>query len=453
MAQGELRPRRHRLRPLASVAGALAALGALLAGAPAATADPATQPVTSWLRQHAVPLRTVDPSAPLGDLAPLQHSVGSTEIIGLGESVHGAAQETALKFRTLRLLVERMGFRSVAWEEDWTTGLRINDYVHGRTADLDTVVHRMTGQWQSRQTADLLRWLRHYNAEHADKVQFVGVEYYYTGPEAYHAVEADVARLAPGRLAELRPHLDAIRPTTATMPEWVTRYMDVTDKQPYIHHAHQVYRLVADLPHPVGDRVHALALHHARQIVSFYEHYDLAINDQNIYRDAHAAQNLRWWQRWTGHKVAWWAASPHTANAPDLRIAVPPGPDFRYPTAGSYLRRWYGHRYLSIGFTFDHGTVGLLPAESFPMPPAAADWFEHPFVGVRYDQFAVDLRAPAPPPVRRWLEAPIITRGLPQAGPDSTISGGTAAQWFDLIVHTQQVTPLDAVAPAEGPRK
>jgi hypothetical protein len=185
------------------------------------------------------------------------------------------------------------------------------------------------------------------------------------------------------------------------MPEYVDQYMGVTDKQPYIRHAHEVYRLVAGLPHPAGDRAHALALHHARQIVSFYEHYDLPINDQNIYRDAHAAQNLRWWRQWTGDKVAWWAAGAHTANAPDLRIAVPPGPDWRYPTAGSYLRRWYGHRYRSIGFTFDHGTVGLAPAETFAMPPAAADWFEHPFAGIGHDQFAVDLRAPVPPPVRR----------------------------------------------------
>jgi hypothetical protein len=44
--------------------------------------------------------------------------------------------------------------------------------------------------------------------------------------------------------------------------------------------------------------------------------------------------------------------------------------------------------------------------------------------------------------VRRWLEAPIRTRGLPDRGPDSTMSGGTLAQWFDVIVHRQEVTPV-----------
>ena len=443
-------PRRRRLRLLVGAAGVLAALGGSLIAAPAAPAGPGTQPVTSWASRHAVPLRTLDPDAPLDDLAPLQRSIGGATVVGLGESVHGAAEQTALKVRTLRLHVERMGFRTLAWEEDWTTGTLLNDYIQGRRADLGAILRRMTGQWQSRQTADLLRWLRGYNAAHAGRVRFFGAEYYYTGPEAYDAVDAYVARVAPDRLAELRSRRDAIRPDTATMQEWVDNYIAEKNKQPFVQAAHEVYRLVAGIPHPAGDRAHALALHNARQIVSFYEHYDLPFNDQNVYREAHAAANLRWWQRFSGDKIAWWAASAHTANAPDLFIAAPPSDGFRYPTAGSYLRQWYGHRYLSVGFTFDHGTVGLQPNETVPMPPANAPWFEHPFAGVGHDQFAVDLRAPAPSPVRRWLDAPIVTRGLPQAGPDSTITGGTLRQWFDMVVHVQAVTPLDAAAPAAG---
>lgn len=59
-------------------------------------------------------LATVDPAAPLGDLTPLRRAIGDAEIVGLGESTHGAAEEETLKHRTLRLLIERMGFRSVA---------------------------------------------------------------------------------------------------------------------------------------------------------------------------------------------------------------------------------------------------------------------------------------------------------------------------------------------------
>jgi erythromycin esterase-like protein len=419
-------------------------VGVMLAGTLTAHARARTDPVTGWVRHHAVPLDTVDPAAPLGDLAPLRRAIGDAEIVGLGESTHGAAEEETLKHRTLRLLVEDMGFRSVAWEEDWTTGLQINEYIRTGRGDLDALMAQMSPQWQSRPVAHVLGWLRDYNAGHADKVRFVGVEYYLLRALAYDAVDAYVAKTAPERLAELRRHLRVIRPSTANMFAYIQWYLSVPDKAPYLRHARRVYALVKGLPHRPGDRAHALALHHARQIVSFYVHYRLPqppASDSLVYRDAHAAQNLRWWRRYSGDKVAYWGASAHTANAPRLRIVVPPGPDWRYATAGSYLRRWYGPRYRSIGFTFDHGTVSLGPGATVTLPPPAPGWFERPFGRVALDQFAVDLHTPAPAPVRRWLEAPIKTRGLPDGGPDSSMAGGSLAQWFDVIVHRQELTP------------
>jgi len=416
----------------------------VLAGSLTVPAQARPQPVTGWIRHHAAPLDTVDPAAPLRDLTSLRPAIGDAEIVGLGESTHGAAEEETLKHRTLRLLVERMGFRSVAWEEDWTTGLQINEYIRTGRGDLDALMAQMSPQWQSRQVADVLTWLRDYNAGRTDKVRFVGVEYYLLRALAYDAVDAHVAKTAPERLAELRRHLRVIRPSTANMFAYIQWYLSVPDKAPYLRHARRVYALVKGLPHRPGDRAHALALHHARQIVSFYEHYSLPqppASDSLVYRDAHAAQNLRWWRRYSGDKVAYWGASAHTANAPRLRIVVPPGPDWRYATAGSYLRRWYGPRYRSIGFTFDHGTVSLGPGATVTLPPPAPGWFERPFGRVGLDQFAVDLHTPAPAPVRRWLEAPIRTRGLPDGGPDSYMAGGSLAQWFDVIVHRQELAP------------
>ena len=428
------------LRLLAPVVGVMVAL----AGTLTAHARIPQQPVTGWIRHNAAALKTVDPAAPLDDLAPLRRSIGDAEIVGLGEPVHGAAEEEILKLRILRLLVERMGFRSIAWEEDWTTGLQINKYIRTGQGNLGALMRQMSPQWQSRQVAAALRWLRDYNAGQAGKVQFVGVEYYLTQRLAYDAVDAYVAKVTPQRSAGLRRHLQVIRPATANIFGHVQWYLSVADKRPYIRHARQVYELVRGLPHPPGDRAHALALHHARQIVSFYVHYSLPqppASDSLVYRDAHAAENLRWWRHFSGDKVIYWAASAHTANAPRLRIAAPPGPDWHCPTAGSYLHRWYGQRYRSIGFTFDHGTVSLGPEGTVTLPPPAPDWFERPLGQVGPGQFALDLRTPAPSPVRSWLRAPIKTRGLADRGPSSYLAGGTLAQWFDVIIHRQELTP------------
>jgi Erythromycin esterase len=112
-------------------------------------------------------------------------------------------------------------------------------------------------------------------------------------------------------------------------------------------------QLVKAVPHGPGDRGHALALQHARQIVAFYEYYTL---DQPNYGDQKLAQNLRWWRRHTGDKVVFWAANVHTANARRLVATIPPDV-LEFKAAGAYLREHYGSRYAPIGFTFDHGAV------------------------------------------------------------------------------------------------
>jgi erythromycin esterase len=43
--------------------------------------------------------------------------------------------------------------------------------------------------------------------------------------------------------------------------------------------------------------------------------------------------------------------------------------------------------------------------------------------------------------VLRWLHSPINTRGFPDRGPGSYMAGGTLAQWFDVIIHRQKLTP------------
>ena len=406
-----------------------------------------SQPVTSWVQRHAEPLDSVDPARPLDDLRPLASSVGSAEVVGLGEAVHGASELLSMRHRALRFLVEEMGFRTVAWEEQWTTGVKVDEYIRTGVGDLDSLIRQMSSQWQWHEVRDVLEWLRSYNTTHADQVRFVGVEYYLTWLPAYDAVESYVRETAPDRLPELLDLWAVVKPDVeeaSTPEEHYQWYSAVADKSPYIDAAHAARTLIESVAHAPGDRAHDLALHNMNQIVAFYEHYAMEFDEQLVYRDARAAENLLWWRdRHPDHRIAYWAASPHTANAPELRLVTPWG-NWEYPSAGSHLRERLGEDYLSVGFTFDHGAVHGANGP-VALPPAEDHWFEHPLRDVRYEEFLVDLRHAAPPPVRAWLDGPITTRGLPDAGPDAYTDGGTLQQWFDVLVHRQ------AVSPAHGP--
>jgi erythromycin esterase len=413
------------------------ATGLVLTVGVAPAAQAAGSPsVGDWLRRQAAPITSIDPAAPLGDLAVLRPMVGDARVVGLGESTHGAREEILLKHRTLRYLVEELGFRSIAWEEDWTVGLEVDRYVRG-AGELEPVLAKMATTWRNREIAAVLRWLRDYNAGRADKVRFVGVEFFATGHAAYDAVAAHVAEVAPERLPAMERHLRALRPDTADIGRHVQWYYGATDKRPYVRHARQLYELVERLPR------HDRALHHARQILSFYEYF--ASEDMAGYRDRHAAANLRWWRARTGDRIAYWAATPHTANAPGLTIVTPSGPALRFDAAGSYLRRWYGRQYTSIGFTFDRGTLNDAAGRPARVPSPPRRWADSAFGAVKPPQFAVDLRGETPPAVRAWAQGPARVRVVgdydPAAPAKHYMSGGSLAQWFDVIIHRQVVSP------------
>jgi erythromycin esterase len=336
--------------------------------------------------------------------------------------------------------VEDLGYRTIAWEEDWSLGLQINHYLRTGEGDLTALVNRMSTAWRSAEITGVLRWIRAWNARHRDDVTFVGVEAYATRPMVYDLVAAYLAERAPALLAEARTHLKPLTPKTDDMKAHVDWYWHgVSDKAPYVQHARDLYELVSSVTHRPGDREHELHLQHTRQIVGFYEQF--ADANPFAYRDAHAAKNLRWTQRSLGGKVAYWAASGHTVDGPELRLTQAQYPAVEFASVGSFLRDWYAHRYLSVGFTLDRGTV-VSEEQVVTMPPAAPDWLEAPFANVPSEQFTLDLREPAPRQVRQWLHAPTRTRGIPEDGHESYVAGGTPAQWFDVIVHRQVVSPV-----------
>jgi erythromycin esterase len=366
-------------------------------------------------------------------------------IVGLGESTHGAHEQFTLKHRIVRLLVEQLGFRSFAMEEDWATGIQLNRYVLTGQGDPTELVKGMGAPWSTGEVQAVLEWLRAWNTRHRDKVQFVGTDVFDTRPGVYDAVTSYVQQTAPQRLADLEEHFQVIRPTR---PDWVFFFTQVPDQQRYVEHARQAYQLVASIPHAAGDRAYRLAVQHARQIVAFYEYYTLGDPD---YRDREIAHNLVWWRRYNGDKVVYWAANVHTANAPRLTATLPPQV-LEFKAAGAYLRERYGSRYRSIGMTFDHGAVnsgwGAPPftISPFQVPPPPDGFTERPLGGVDLPQYLLDLRTPAPPAVRSWLHDPATIRVIgatydPSNHAAHYMTGGSLAEWFDLIVHCQAVTP------------
>lgn len=153
------------------------------------------------------------------------------------------------------------------------------------------------------------------------------------------------------------------------------------------------------------------------------------------------AENTLDWQQRTGHKVVYWGGIAHTMNG--QRRTVAPGQTQR--NGGARLRGRFGAGYVSVGLLFDRANPPL------PVPGAPAEFVEAPLRDAGADAYLLDLREAAtdPPParpVRDWLHGPAKTRLVgpgyqPEHDAEHYISGGSLAEWFDLLGYVREVNP------------
>ena len=423
-----------------------------------------TEEIASWVTARAIPLQPAK-TIPLhdGGLAPVAELARDALVTGIGGSTYGAHEQFTLTARIIELLVSELGYRTVATEDDWDVALPIDAYLRTGDGDLGALVASSGVPWQVAEIRATLDWLRQWNVSHAspeDQVRYVGVGVIDTRPEVYHAITGYLEGVAPDAAGELERHFAVLRPTRPDHVRWFI--MEVSDKERYCEHARDVVALLAGLP-AADAHEHELMLQHARQIQAFYEHYTFHLVDDG-YRDEQMAVNLCWWQRYTGHRIAYWSTIAHSARAPDLAIAVPPRGELRFAATGSHLHRAYGPGYVSVGLTYNSGTVNTgwafppFTRQPVPTPAQPHPFAEYPLARVSVPEFAIDLRNAGEPGglpagVREWLHGPARTRIIGSIydqqlpADEFCMAGGTLAEWFDVLIHQDKVTPTRDLEP------
>jgi erythromycin esterase len=234
-------------RSVLGVTAATVVTGVVAEPSWAGVAPASDEAVVSWIDRHAVPLPRVDAGGSVGDLQPLRGIVHDAKVLGLGESAHGTHEQFTLKHRAARFLVERMCFRTLAWEENWGSGVAIDRYVVRGEGDPRSLVADMSSVWRSREMLHLVRWMHAYNVTHENKVRFVGTDLTELRQLLFDEIVEYVRDVAPQRLDELASHLGPIR-LRGTPEQHIGWYFQQPDKQPYIDHARAVYELVLGLP-------------------------------------------------------------------------------------------------------------------------------------------------------------------------------------------------------------
>lgn len=455
-------PERSRHRNRWRVSGLIVA-GAMALGLAGVAAGPslATQAQRSagddrvtWLNRHATPLATTDPGKPVDDLAGLRGIARDARIVGLGESTHGSAEQFRVKHRAVRFLVERMGYRSIAFEEDFASGVAIDRYIVTGVGDPRALIMATGSIWATEEMLDLVRWLRAYNTRRpaSDQVRFLGSDLHQIRQLSFDEIRSYTQCAAPGRLDELDRISYPIRMRGSASWEQMQWYGEQTDKQPYIDSARQLVAFVRGLPAKRCALAHDVAVQHAAVIAGWYEFYGLEPTQSANIRERFIADSVTWWQTRTGHRTAYWAANLHTTASPDVTRSEPPAPPVTRPAvAGTHLRNHYGRSYVAIAIVFHEGQVLTgWGSEQGPQPhhvgPPGPELTDHTLGQARHPDYLINLHAPAPDSVRDWLTGPARMTGIPSRynKEDSTgleMTFGSLAGGFDAIFHIRNVTP------------
>jgi erythromycin esterase-like protein len=93
---------------------------------PDQTQPPAPSAVEDWIRTHAVHLNTVEPDSDFSDIKLILNSIGSAQLVCLGEATHGTREFFKLKHRVLEFLVTQKGFTVFGIEAAFPESFDIN---------------------------------------------------------------------------------------------------------------------------------------------------------------------------------------------------------------------------------------------------------------------------------------------------------------------------------------
>ncbi|MQA95995.1 MAG: hypothetical protein GEV11_15570 [Streptosporangiales bacterium] len=163
----------------------------------------------------------------------------------------------------------------------------------------------------------------------------------------------------------------------------------------------------------------------------------------------------RWPRHGTG-RVIYSAANAHTAARKRITVSfpdpfVPPaGWVTQRSMAGGLLRERYGAGYVSIGITFDHGSIlaGWQTGRPEPstVPEPATEFVDHLLGRARLGDYLLDLRGRTPERVRHWLDGPgkprIYSGSYYDAAQDSKFFMGLDGwgRGFDALLHLDTTT-------------
>ena len=375
-----------------------------------------------WVHDHAIPLTTPDPKAPLTDLRPIGAIVGDAHIVSLGEGTHGTSEFFQMKHRLTRYLAEEKGFTVFAIEANMPEARRVNEYVLTGRGDPKLALSGMYfWTWNTQEVLDMIEWMRAYNASGKGRMEFWGFDLQ-TPEVAMDSVRAFVRRAD----AAYSPALDSAYGNIGGVVR--ERRANTTSAVAVNYWEAEAERVLAHLEKARDAYVAAgrdsldvaWAIQNARIVVQ------AARSTRGTgQRDSAMALNVQWIAAHhpAGTKMVLWAHNAHVARTPGWM--------------GAHLAEHYGSAIRVIGFSLGDGNftaMGPRGLNTYPAAAPEAGTYEEVFRATGIPRFALDLRGVAAKPESRFLAEPHEFRSIGSMATDNQFFASSLASQFDAVI-------------------
>lgn len=378
------------------------------------------QAVIAWLKENAVPVKTVEAGNGFEDLRPLKKVFKDVRFIGLGEETHGTREFFQFKHRMLEFLVREMGFRVFAIEASYSGCQNINDYVMGKTDDgAKALDSQGFWTWNTEEVRAMMDWMRSYNAGvPADKkVKFAGFDIQVNETGKAKLLEY-LKKVAPERAADT----EAFFKTSEHELGYAAFGRDekgqtAAAKLKELGRQYSELFVFLDLNHSKlaarsSEAEYGQMREYARVILQFIAAYTETRGFD--LRDRYMADNFRRLveSEPAGTRIVVWAHNGHIGTE-----------TFNGQSLGAHLRRFYGKDYYALGFSFGQGSFQAMgPKENAPSqftlsqftvgtgPVDSVDWY---LAQVGMKGLVVDFRqAGKNTEAGEWLDSPHPMRSI-----------------------------------------
>jgi erythromycin esterase len=283
--------------------------------------------IVKSLNEVIVPITTMNPERSFSDLAFLKKTLAERSIVSLGEATHGTKEFFVYKDRLIRFMVTELGFKAIAFESDFSTVQRLDDYINHK-------VDKLSGGYGGfpiiKETRAMLAWLRQYNQTCAtpDRVHLYGME-----ARGFNNISASILAAFNNLPAESKALLSRIKDAS---------YSALTKKD-----IKEFQSIIPDLYQEAELHKTPLNRHYITLLDQEVGHF---LGNDFGKRDKYMAANVSWiLKQKDTEKMIIWAHNGHLSKS-SL---------FGKPSMGTHLYEKYKSKYFTIATDFSEGFVHI----------------------------------------------------------------------------------------------